>query len=413
MAEVARRASIAGTIALLGALLAAHEAPAPASERRDVFVFPDTPSRGHVHASTLVELPNGDLLVAWYENGPQHPGFRYTGPDRDKSDDVRIAAARWRHGEAGWGTPFVLADTYGVSDNNPALGVDRRGRLWLFHPTLLGVPERPWSSALLQYHVASAYEGDGALRWDRSGILPVHAPGLTQVVEAEIANLERAASDNPRAAAAAKALRERLADPLSHRLGWMPRTHPLPLDDGRMLLPAANENVDVAAMVTVDEQAWSVSEPVPTVGVLQPALARLPDGRIIAFFRDGTGARRIRRAESHDGGRTWSAAEPTSLPNPGSGVDVAVLPGGEIVLAFNDQARPPRDRLALALSTDGGRTWPVSRLLEHRPGERFDYPSLIVARDGSVHVTYSWNLRQIKHVRVTERWLKQISTNAE
>ena len=186
----------------------------------------------------------------------------------------------------------------------------------------------------------------------------------------------------------------------------MPRTHPVALDDGRLLVPVANENFYVAAMVFTGLEEWEVAAPVPTVGVLQPAVARLGPSHFVAFFRDGTGTKRVRRSESRDGGRTWTAAEPTTLENPGSGVDVAALPSGALVLAYNDKSSSPRDRLALSISADGGRTWEATRHLENDPGKRFDYPSIIAARDGSIHVTYSSNLTQIKHVRVTERWVR-------
>ena len=36
---------------------------------------PAVQSHGHVHASCIVECPNGDLLAVWYENGPKLPSF--------------------------------------------------------------------------------------------------------------------------------------------------------------------------------------------------------------------------------------------------------------------------------------------------------------------------------------------------
>jgi hypothetical protein len=94
--------------------------------------------RGHVHASSVVETPNGSLLAVWYENGPKNPTYYFQGGDEDKSDDVRIAGARLARGSERWETPFVISDTFGVSDNNPALGLDPQKRLWLVHATLRG-----------------------------------------------------------------------------------------------------------------------------------------------------------------------------------------------------------------------------------------------------------------------------------
>ena len=137
---------------------------ATAPLHRERFIFQG--DRGHVHASSIVQTPNGSLLAVWYENGPPNPAYYFRGGDEDKSDDVRIAGARLKDGGDAWDQPFVISDTFGVSDNNPALGIDGEKRLWLIHATLLAVPARSWGSALLQYKVSTDYENPGAPRWD-------------------------------------------------------------------------------------------------------------------------------------------------------------------------------------------------------------------------------------------------------
>ena len=124
---------------------------------RERFIF--TGERGHVHASSIVETPNGSLLAVWYENGPPNDAYYFKGGDEDKSDDVRIAGARLPRGGAAWDAPFVISDTFGLSDNNPALGIDAAKRLWLVHATLLAVPVRTWGSAILQYKVSTRLRG--------------------------------------------------------------------------------------------------------------------------------------------------------------------------------------------------------------------------------------------------------------
>ena len=104
------------------------------------FIFdPEIESHGHVHASCIVECPNGDLRAVWYENGTKLPPPYYL-ENRDKSDDVRIGGARKDQGADVWEKPFIMSDTFGVSSNNPCMVIDAQERLWLVHPTLLGVP---------------------------------------------------------------------------------------------------------------------------------------------------------------------------------------------------------------------------------------------------------------------------------
>jgi hypothetical protein len=82
------------------------------------------------------------------------------------------------------------------------------------------------------------------------------------------------------------------------------------------------------------------------------------------------------------------------LPNPGAGLELANLADGRFVVVYND-TEEDRHQLAVALSEDEGKSFRWKRYLEKAaPGEgRFHYPSLIQARDGSLHVTYSAFLR--------------------
>ena len=51
----------------------------------------------------------------------------------------------------------------------------------------------------------------------------------------------------------------------------------------------------------------------------------------------------------------------------------------------------------MTLSDDDGDTWRPRLALEDGPGE-YSYPAVIQARDGTVHVTYTWRRERIKHV---------------
>ena len=396
-----------GGLLLAGALVATQVvATQPLHTERFIF----SGDREHVHASSVIETPQGGLLAVWYENGESRPDTFFQGTDEDKRDDVRISGARLGRGETSWSAPFVVSDTFGVSDNNPALAIDAGERLWLVHATLLAVPERAWGSAVVWYKVSSDYENPGPPRWERERLLVVQPDGLYEEVASAAERLTRTAGrENRGNLQRAAALLDGLKDPFARRLGWMPRTHPLVLPDGTLLIPLANENFSVAAMALTRDggDTWQTSRVVPGSGVLQPSVVRLADGRLAAFFRDTTADGRIKRSDSQDGGLTWSPVEATDLPNPGGGVEALVLRNGHLAMIYNDKESSPRDRLAVSISPDGGRTWRWTRHLENRPGERFDYPSIIQARDGTLHVTYSYNLKTIKHVHFDEAWIQQ------
>jgi predicted neuraminidase len=395
-------------ILLLFALASSAPRAATAPLHNERFIFAG--DRGHVHASSIVETPGGSFLAVWYENGPSNDAYYFKGGDEDKSDDVRIAGARLRRGGTAWDAPFVISDTFGVSDNNPALGIDPQKRLWLLHATLLAVPARTWGSAILQYKVSTDYEGPGMPRWDRSSVLVPKPDGFDEIVARAADDVRRRTGrQSPQGLQRARDMLDRLDDPFARRLGWMPRVHPLALKDGSFLVPLANENFNLAAMAITRDggETWSFSRPVPGLGVTQPSVVQLRDGRLVAFFRDATPAHRIHRSESTDGGTTWSPVVATTLPNPGGGIEAIALTGGDLAIIYNDKESSPRDRLAVSISTDEGRTWPWMRHLENTPGQRFDYPSIVQADDGSLHATYSYNLKRIKHVAFNEAWVRQ------
>ncbi len=371
------------------------------------YIFdPQKQSHGHVHASCIVECPNGDLLAVWYENGEPRDDYYYTR-DADKSDDVRIGASRKSNGRTEWEETFVMSDTFGVSDNNPCMVIDREERLWLFHPAMLGAPIETWGSGLLCYKVSSDYQKSGPPRWDRESFLVIHPNGFDEVV-ARLANeLRRDADWDNSKGKMAREMLEQLNNPFSRRLGWMPRAHPLVLPDGTLLVPLSNENFSVPAMaMTKDGGAtWTISKAVPGGEITQPSVVRFKSGKLAAFFRDGSDDHRIKRSESDDNGMTWSPVESTSLPNPGAGIEAIMLKSGRLAMVYNDKEDGPRDILAISISEDEGRTWPVKKNIENIPNGRFDYPSIIQAKDGSLHVTYSYNLKTVKHVRFNEEWI--------
>ena len=131
-------------------------------------------------------------------------------------------------------------------------------------------------------------------------------------------------------------------------------------------------------------------------GAVQPSLLRRRDGTLVAYMRDnGPPPNRVFVAYSRDDGETWTEAEKTSLPNPGSSVAALALRTGEWLLIGNDTEQG-RHQLAVWLSEDEGRNWRLARHLERdEVGRgRYAYPCAIQARDGTIHVSYSYALER-------------------
>jgi hypothetical protein len=356
----------------------------------------------HNHASCIVETPEGDLL-----------------------------GARRRRGSANWSQPFLMADTPGYPDTNPAMFIDPQRRLWLFWPTILA---NEWETALMKYKRASRYQKDGPPEWDTSEVLHV-TPGdaFKETVERVTAEWRKQGSGaSPETIAKyADRLVSDAGDKLKRRLGWMTRAHPYLLDGTRLIVPLYSDGFSFSLMAFTDDwgKTWNTSTPLVGAGNIQPSLARRKDGTLVTYMRDnGPAPKRLMMSTSSDRAATWSPVVDTQFQNPGSGAELRALNNGHWVLIYNDLERG-RYQLAISLSEDEGRTWPWTRHLERdrastdpqQLGE-YHYPSIVQAADGTLHASYSYfppiaqaqkdaqdrPLRKsIKHAQFNEAWIRQ------
>jgi hypothetical protein len=101
----------------------------------------------------------------------------------------------------------------------------------------------------------------------------------------------------------------------------------------------------------------------PGRGSMEPKMAELDDGRLIAIMRTDQG--HVYRTYSHDRGETWSESEPIpEIVAPESCPSLGRIPGtNDLVLIFNHHFTPGGDHgghrhpLSVALSRDGGQSW--------------------------------------------------------
>ncbi|MBX7073047.1 MAG: exo-alpha-sialidase [Pirellulales bacterium] len=365
------------------------------------FVFPF--SEEHNHAPGVVECPNGDLLVSWYR-----------GAGERSADNVAVYGARQRKGSGEWSEAFLMVDTPGFPDCNTTMMIDSQQRLWLFWPVILA---NTWESCLTKYLVSQDYEGDGVPKWQWQDIIPLKPQNFEERMTTGLDALEKQYPNaGPREKQFVAFVRKTLKEKLSNRLGWQPRCKPTVLPSGRILLPLYTDTYSVSLMAISDDQgkSWYASEPLVSYGGIQPAVLRRNDGTLVAYMRENGPLEKIRVCESKDDGITWGPCGTIDLPNPGAGIDAVRLANGHWVLIYNDTTEH-RNSLALAISEDEGKTWPIKRHLEKHESGSYHYPAIIQGADGTIHAVYSYFRQEkgkpegktMKHAAFNEAWIRE------
>lgn len=328
------------------------------------------------HAATLTRTADGDLLCAWF-NGPGE-GDRETN----------VVLSRLANGSDRWDAPELIASDPDHSEQNPVLFTAPDGRIWLLHTS--NTPH------------------------DRR--------------DARV--LVRISDDHGRSWSAARDL---LPDRSHSEPGIFLRNQPLFLDNGNWLLPAylvsdAGEHSIVLRSTDLG-RTWQQQEIPASLGRVQASIADLADGSLLGLLRSRD-ADRIYATRSTDGGRSWTEPVRTALPNNNSAVQLLRLSDDRLVVIFNDASlerdqfrwvegrdgpgtrrKALRTPLTVAVSSDGGRSWPVQRNLQNADLEHRDhpmgysYPALLQTPDGRLHAAYSMLRKTIKYVRFETNWL--------
>lgn len=121
----------------------------------------------------------------------------------------------------------------------------------------------------------------------------------------------------------------------------------------------------------------------------------LPDGHLVAFFRDNRKSGYVYRSFSTDEGRRWSRPVRTNYPDATSKLHGLRLRDGRYVLVSNANPRK-RDPLVLALSDDG-LVFDWMGLLVG--GRHVDYPH-VIEHDGHLLVAFAGGKRSVEILKI-------------
>ena len=344
----------------------------------------------HVHSSSIVELPNGDILSCWFE-----------GSGERNADDVKIKGARLKNGEKQWGKPFLLADTPEFPDCNPVLFLNPKNELFLFW---IVIKSNRWEESILKYKKSIQYESYGPPVWSWQDIILLK-PGedFKKSTELKFNELpERGVGWGEYAPLYEKMLVEAAGDKTKRQSGWMTRTKPLLLNSGRILLPLYSDGFNFSIIAYSDDNGnrWKTSDPIVGYGNVQPSLTQRKNGDIVALMRDnGDRPNRVIQSISSDQGENWSTVKDLNIYNPGSSLHTLHL-SGEKWLMVNNNLEHGRNILNLNQSLDEGETWESIFEIENSDNQKdsFSYPTIIYSKKKQIHLTYSYSSRGQKTI---------------
>jgi predicted neuraminidase len=326
-------------------------------------IFAALPELPSCHASTLLALPQGDLLMAFYAGSVE------------KAADVSILLCRYDAASATWSPPEVVIDRPEKSVGNPVLHRDREGTVWLYYLVMQG---HKWHHCSIH----SVRSHDDGQTWGEDSIFR-SAPG------------------------------------------WTTRNNLIELADGTALFPLSDNVAGCSVFMrsTLRGGSWQELGRIPSEpSNEQPAVIQRSDGSLLAIMRTGGKGGACWQSNSYDGGQTWTPALPGPFRNPNSAMAMIRLASGGLVAAYNDTDNyRRRTPLRVALSADEGRSWPYVRTLEDRPGEftylttrldnsdsvEFSYPALAEDDTGTIHAAYTNCRLNIKHAAFNESWLRE------
>jgi predicted neuraminidase len=348
------------------------------------------------HAANLAFLPDGTLTCVWF------------GGTMEGMGDISIYMSRLEPNSDQWSAPEKMSDDPAKSEQNPLIFKAPDGKVWLLYTSQTSGNQ---DGSVVKFRISD----DGGKVFGPVRIL-CDLPG-TFVRQPIVVN-----------------------------------------SAGNWLLPVFrcvgiagqrwSGDADTAGVLISRDQgkSWQMTDVPDSVGAVHMNILT-PDGAdMIAFYRNRF-SEQVLSSRSNDDGETWSAPQAIDLPNNNSSIQATRLKDGTIAMVYNhsnalmsdarrlslydeieggepngaaaaaDAGRKavwgvPRAPLSLALSRDGGNSFPRHIDLDTGDGyclsnnskdslnREFSYPSIIQGPDGTLHIAYTYYRRAIKYVRL-------------
>jgi predicted neuraminidase len=319
-----------------------------------------------VHAGSAILLNDGNLRAFWFAGS------------REGATDVVIQTAVFDTKSSSWGNPEVVIDRVAAEKGlaryikklgNPLPVRSSQGKLQLYFVT---VSVGGWAGSSISWMESS----DEGTTWSRpQRLITSPALNLSTLIKAPGFNF----ADGT------------LGLPVYHE--WMGKFGELIRIDGDRV---------------IDKRRMSAGR-----ALLQPIVFIDTPEKAVAYFRQArsAGPPRIASALTENAGQSWDSGPDLDLANPNAAIAGLHLSNGDRLIALND-LESARHRLVLAIAPAGTSNWNVITELEsdqtlingsHR---EFSYPSLLLGKNGEVHLIYTYDRKKMKHIQFDPRWIE-------
>lgn len=332
-----------------------------------------TGGKATAHAPALIETADGGLLCAWFAGSFEGSG------------DISIAVSKLDPETQVWSDAVIVSKGEDRSEQNPAFFRHPDGEIWLIYTSQLSRQEGKDNMQFTSIIMVQKSSDEGVTWSEPEVLFPEEGTFSRQAIQI--------------------------------------------LSNGRWIFatwicedsPEGLTNDPTEFRVSDDAgQTWKVVRMPDSAGRVHANLIEAEPGHLVAFMRSRF-ADNVYISESHDFGDTWSVPEKTVLPNNNASISAIKLQSGEIALAYNVNAtRNPefgkvswpglRNPVAVSVTEDFGKTWPIGRVLETAEGYigsenktnnlQYEYPTLYQTKDGLLHLVYAYKNRLcVKYVR--------------
>lgn len=322
-----------------------------------------------VHCAAAIEVSKNKIRAFWY------------GGTKEGAADVQIYSAVYDSQTALWSDELpVITREYTEKHlyrrvkklGNMTALMDKNGTLWLFY---VSVSFGGWSGSSINY-VTSLDEGQS---WSRPARL-ITSPFLN--------------------------------------ISTLVKNPPFLYEDGSIGIPVYHEAFrKFSELLRIDTFGHIISKKRLSWGdqFISPFIIPLTPTEAKCYFRycgHDRKDRLINMSESHDSGESWSKPSALSLLNHNSSFCIIKLTEELFLKVLNDTN--DRNVISLAVSNDRGENWKSIYVLESMALDpkgvieyEFSYPWVLSTDDKMIHVFYTWNRVQIKHVTFNYNWIKE------